>query len=138
MGGRCDGTSRPLRKGRSRPKSGLRGTLRVVAAKKRYPTPPEQMIELAREARREGVPFEVWWARAVRPGEPPITTTSDLTDRPVGTVLWPSDSQDCRTWRDATDGARDGWERAYGNLPAAQRERSLEILGPVLAVSLAA
>lgn len=96
------------------------------------------MIELARAARAEGVVFEDWWETAVRPGRPPVRTTTPDEEKLAGAIVWPHDSQDCRSWRDATDDAREGWARAYANLPASQNEESLGVLGPALLRGIAA
>lgn len=104
-----------------------------MAARKRYPTPPEQMIELAEVARASGIEFEDWWREAVRPGLPPVDTSWTDAVRPDRCVIWPSDSQDCKTWRSATDGAKEGWRRAYERMPASLQEKSLTILAPALA-----
>lgn len=105
-----------------------------MAARRHYATPPEQMLHLAREARLNGIAFEDWWDRAVRPGHPPILITTERP-WPEGVVIWPSDSADRNHWRAATDDetVKDGWRRAYENLPAAPRESALKILGPLLA-----
>jgi hypothetical protein len=104
-----------------------------VAARKRYPTPPDQMVLLARMARAHGVSFDDWWMGAIRPDiQPVITTTTPRLRHTPGCVVWPSDSQDCRQWRNVTMESREAWERAYLLVPALPRETALILLGPVL------
>lgn len=99
-----------------------------MAAAARYPSPPEQMVALALQAREQGVPFEEWWETAVRPKRPPVKTSTPLPERPAGCVLWPSDSAARNEWRAATDGVRDHWGRAYDGLPQTPAEKALMTL----------
>lgn len=102
-----------------------------MAAKRRYATVPEQMVFLAQEARREGLSFEDWWDRALRPGRPPILVTMKQP-WPTGCVVWPSDSWDRNGWRDATLQIKEGWRRAYNQDPATPQENAIRILEPIL------
>ncbi len=90
------------------------------------------MVTLAQEARLEGLSFEEFWERAVRPDLPVVTITTPPEKVPDGCVRWPSDSLDGRFWRDATREAKDGWRRAYNRLPPDPREQALERLAPAL------
>lgn len=90
------------------------------------------MVLLARVAKLEGLDFEAFWERAVRPGMAVITTTTPVDKRPLGCVRWPSDSLDGRFWRDATREAMEGWRRAYEDLPPTPQEKALDRLAPIL------
>lgn len=103
-----------------------------MAARQRYPTPPQQLRELAGYYRGIGASFEEFWEATVRPGRPPVATTTPARLRPAHTIIWPSDSQDCRSWREAMAGVKDGWRRAYEGIPPTSGERSLTLLAPVL------
>jgi hypothetical protein len=92
-----------------------------------YLTPARQMVELAHAARARGLSFDEWWAEAVRPGRALMLTTSPVEKRPVGCVLWPSDSYEARIWREATHSAKAGWQ-----LEPSASERALIVLGPAL------
>lgn len=103
-----------------------------MAAHAKYPTAHAQLLALARRARLEGVAFEVFWERAVRPGLPPVIWRTPVEMRPAGCVVWPNDTHDRGTSQTATVGAKEGWQRAYEGLPAPQREHALERLRPML------
>lgn len=103
-----------------------------MAAPARYPTSHAQLRALAEEARREGVPFEDFWDRAVRPDQPPVTYYKPECERPADCVVWPRDTTDRNLARAATEDAKEGWRRAYLNLPAPSSERALTILSPIL------
>lgn len=94
------------------------------------------MRELAAAGRRAGLTFDEWWEEAVRPGLPPVITTNRREIRPERCVVWPSDSQDCKSWRVATEDVRDGWRRSYEQIRPERREAALRILAPALAALL--
>ena len=103
-----------------------------MVAHQLYPLPATQMVRLARDARREGLSFEDFWERAVRPDLPVIMTTTLSRQIPPGCVVWPSDSQASKEWRTVTADVRDAWESAYEALPATGAERALRRLAPLL------
>lgn len=103
-----------------------------MAARQRYPSPPEQLRELAGFYRSVGASFDEFWEMTVRPGAPPFATTTPLGELPEHVVIWPSDSQDRRAWQLAMADAREGWRRAYEGVPPTSSERSLTLLAPLL------
>jgi hypothetical protein len=92
-----------------------------MAAPAKYPTVPDQMRALAREARARHWPFELFWTTALRPGKGPITVRSDPATRPAGCLLWPTDAVDRRAWRTALMDAKDVWQAAYEGLEVDSR-----------------
>lgn len=103
-----------------------------MAAPCRYPAAHEQLLMLAREAKQEGLSFEEFWERAVRPGRSPVTWSTPESRRPEGCVVWPRDTNDRNVSIAATTAARAGWRRAYEGVPAPRRERALLSLRPGL------
>lgn len=103
-----------------------------MAARAKYPASHEQLSALARLARLEGLSFEEFWARAVRPEERPVTWASAPGDRPGGCVVWPRDTTDRNISIAATLGARDGWRRAYEGLTPTRQEAALSVIRPAL------
>lgn len=83
-----------------------------MAPAPRYATPAAQMVELARQARDEGLTFDEWWDQAVHPSRI-ITTATPDHECPYGAVLWPSDRGARVMWMDVTLAVREGWQRAY-------------------------
>jgi hypothetical protein len=51
---------------------------------------------------------------------------------PAGAVRWPTDQFDRTTWKMAIEDSKDGWRRAYHDLPAPPEESALRILAPGL------
>jgi len=103
-----------------------------MAAHARYPAAHEQLLILAREARAEGLSFEAFWKRAVRPGMTPVTWAKDPEKRPPHCVIWPRDTTDRGISIAATLGAKTGWKRAYNQLPPNRGEAALIRLAPEL------
>ena len=103
-----------------------------MAAKAKYPPAHEQLFALAKKARARGLSFDDFWAEARRPEVPPVTWATDAKDRPRGAVVWPRDTTDRNISIAATDGAKDGWKRAYEKLPPLKHERALVTLRPGL------
>lgn len=105
-----------------------------MAARQRYPAVHDQLRELALAARAEGLAFEAFWLRAVRPGLPPVTWRTPAPARPAGCVVWPNDTFDRRCVMDATLDAvtESAWRAAYLRVPATRRESALRLLAPVL------
>ena len=64
-------------------------------------SPPETLLRVLAEDRRQGVTFSDAWPRAV------LAAALD------------------REWREALNSTRDGWEGAYDRQPATRRERAL-------------
>ena len=98
-----------------------------------YPTPSEQLLLLAAEAKRAGVEFECFWEHAVRPNGPIFIATR--TDVPEGVVRWPTDAYGRRSARDAILGTKDGWRRAYEDAEPLSCELALARVGGLLADS---
>jgi hypothetical protein len=103
-----------------------------MPAPTKYPVAHEQLLELARAARAEGMDFDSFWERAVRPGMVAITWARPEEKRPVGCVVWPSDTADRQIAVAATLGAREGWRRAYDQIPMKAREAALGRIRPGL------
>lgn len=103
-----------------------------MAAPAKYPAPHEQLLALARRARLEGLAFEEFWERAVRPGRPAVTWATPIERRPAGCVVWPRDTRDRNVSISATLDAMSGWRRAYLGLPAPRAEAALLRLRPLL------
>lgn len=97
-----------------------------MAAKRKYPTPREQLLELALSAKERRLSFGAFWEEAVRPGKPPVTRRHP--NPPPSCVIWPSDTADRNAERQGTLGAREGWRRAYEGEPALPREEALPVL----------
>jgi hypothetical protein len=111
-----------------------------MAARAKYPTPHAQLGALMVEARREGLTFQEFWERAVRPDRSPVVWRTPVADRPVGCVVWSNDTAiraaDREVYRDAR--VRDGWRRAYERLPERRRDTALKRLAGELDLLLAA
>lgn len=103
-----------------------------MAARQKYPTTHAQLFELAQAARREGLEFDAFWERAIRPGRPPVTWRTEV--KPYGAVIWPNDTDDRKLSRGATmdPDVEAAWGRAYDRLPATRQEAALKILSPML------
>jgi hypothetical protein len=87
-----------------------------MAAHARYSTPPEQLVEVGALARRQGLSFEQFWARAVHPVWPdgkPRLVTMRTEDPPALAVCWPNDGEERKLWRMAVIGTEDVWRSAY-------------------------
>lgn len=101
-----------------------------MAAPQKYPTPHQQLRELAEMALLEGTTFDCFWERAMRPGQPPVTWATEPDRRPGGCVVWPRDTFDRNVSIAATLEARDGWRRAYEGVAPTRSERALLRLAP--------
>jgi hypothetical protein len=102
-----------------------------MPAVKRYPTAWEQLVQLAREARAEGLDFESFWERAVRPGKPPFiwrNVPSEEHRRGLKAIVWPNDTKTRDDDQQAVEDTRDSWHRAYVGHPPLRRERALPYL----------
>lgn len=101
-----------------------------VPAPQRYPAPHEQLLQLALDARREGLSFDAFWKRAVRPGQPPVRVNSLAP--PAGAVLWPRDTTDRKVAYAAISESREAWRRAYDREHPTAGEAALALLSPLL------
>lgn len=101
--------------------------VRAVPARQRYDAPHEQLRQLGVEAKREGVSFEVFWDRAVRPGVSPLITTETPLP-PANAVVWPRDSGDRANAITAIRGTEEGWRRAYEGMTQKPEEAALSRL----------
>lgn len=103
-----------------------------MAARQQYPTPHEQLRDLAIIARAEGLPFDVFWQRATLPGEKPVTWATPERERPDGCVIWPRDTTDRNMNREivASKEVREGWRRAYEGWAPTRADRALTALAP--------
>lgn len=102
-----------------------------MPARQRYDAPHEQLRALGMQARREGLPFEIFWSRALRPGDAPILTTETVRSMqplPLGAIVWPKDSGDRANAQAAIRGTEEGWRRAYEGVPPNQGEVALTVL----------
>lgn len=102
-----------------------------MAAPTKYPSPLQQMHELAIEARAAGLDFDQWWEQAIRPGRTIVMVTTK--NPPAGAVLWPTDRNDRVTWMGAIEDSKEGWRRAYVKAPPTIHEAALRLLAPGLA-----
>jgi hypothetical protein len=89
------------------------------------------MLELGREARGEGLSFDEFWERAVRPRQPALTPRrlgkgryKDL----VGAVIWPSDTAERHDAQEAMYRCRDVWQRAYNLEPPTAGDQAIAML----------
>jgi hypothetical protein len=103
-----------------------------MAPKPIHEQPHSQVRRLAEAARREGLDFEVFWARAVREGASLVMTNHPAP--PEGAVRWPTDRNDRLGWQRAIYDSKDGWRRAYYGEPAPPCERALTMLGEAFAL----
>jgi hypothetical protein len=85
----------------------------------------EQLGRLALQARREGVSFQAFWLRAVRPGISPLITTMNTPTPPEYAVVWPHDTAERRLAQQATNESIDVWRRAYLREPPTPAEEAL-------------
>ncbi len=102
-----------------------------MAPPERYPSPAKQMLELGRQARTEGLTFEDFWERSVRPGQPALTPRRLGKGRYanlVGAVIWPSDTAERTDAQEAMYRCRDVWKRAYNLEPATPGDRAMATL----------
>lgn len=97
-----------------------------MGATARYEAPHAQLCQLATEAIRRGEDFEVFWQRAVRPGEPLVRMKHP--NPPASAVRWPTDYYEADAWYEAITGSKDGWRRAYEREPAPSCEAALVFL----------
>lgn len=95
----------------------------------KYPSSWAQLGQLALRARLEGLDFETFWERAVRPGQPPLIWRDPPAKREGrGAVIWPNDTRTREDDREAIAETKDGWHRAYVGHPPLRRERALPYL----------
>jgi hypothetical protein len=101
-----------------------------MAPPRLHEDPLVQLGRLAVGARRNGMPFDEFWQRAVRPDGPWILVTTPCP--PAEAIRWPTD-------RDARLGAyaaavatREAWRRAYEGEAPARSERAVTELLSVL------
>jgi hypothetical protein len=104
-----------------------------VPAEQRHESPPEQLGRLAQTARRQGLPFDEFWLRAVRPGLPAVRVTTPAEKRPEGAIAWPHDHRDRQAAAAALEATKEGWRRAYEQVPPRPGEVALALLAPILA-----
>lgn len=103
-----------------------------MAPRPQYATPIAQMTVLAADARDRGLSFDEWWEEAIRPGRGAVTPTTPGGRRPAGCVVWPNDSFDQRTWREAILQSKEAWRRAYDREPVTRGDAALRLLAPAL------
>lgn len=102
------------------------GRWSLVAPKPTYPAPHKQLGLLMVEARRDGLSFDEFWSRSMRPQMALVMVTDP--DPPVGAVRWPTDRNDRVAWRGAILEMEAGWRRAYDREPPSRGERALALL----------
>lgn len=114
-----------------------------MPAQQKYPSPPEQLRDLATRARAKGQTFEEFWSAAMpalvkvprkvkgeivgwkteddgTPMERPerrLPRVND-SDPPADAVLWPDDTYDRNNWFKAIVWGKDSWQQMYEGLPA--------------------
>lgn len=95
-----------------------------------YSSPHEQLREIGIKAKRQGVSFEEFWTRALRPGISPLITTETVrtVEPPSGAIVWPKDSADRANVMSAVTSSEEIWRRAYEDLPQTPGERAMEVL----------
>ena len=100
-----------------------------MPAPARYSPPHVQLRLLAESALAEGLGFDEFWERALRPGKPLVTRHK--INPPGDCVIWPRDTFDRQNARAAIIDTRRGWKRAYEGKPPVRAELALQALGPV-------
>lgn len=102
-----------------------------MAPPERYPSPAKQMLELGRLARVEGLTFDEFWERAVRPDQPALTPRrlgkgayADL----VGAIIWPSDTAERNDAQAAMQECKEVWRRAYNREAPTPGDQALALL----------
>ena len=103
-----------------------------MPAQQQHPAPHEQLRDLGIQARREGLSFEAFWDRAVRPGISPLITT-ETADPPANVIVWPRDSTDRNNSMAAIRSSKETWRAAYEHKPQTAGERAFAVLREVLA-----
>lgn len=96
-----------------------------MAPPRRHATPAEQMVALARDARRAGLTFEQFWRRALE--QPSGDLRADHEVAP-GAVRWPTDRVARQTDRAALEETREGWRLAYEGMPAPSKHAAVAVL----------
>jgi len=91
----------------------------------------EQIRDLAIDARREGICFDEFWERAIRPGAKPRVNV-ETQDPPPTAVVWPRDSYECANALAAAAASKDTWRRAYDLEPPTPGDRALAILAGIV------
>lgn len=124
-----------------------------MPAAQKYPSPPEQLVTLASQAKAEGKTFDEFWDAAMPPlvkvpikvkGEVVGYKTEDdgsWTERPArrlprvadpdppeGAVLWPGDTADRNNWYHALMWGKESWRCVYEGMPSTSRESALTLL----------
>lgn len=100
-----------------------------MAPRRKYPSPVEQLLELARWARAGGQDFDTFWLRAVRPGVQPVVQASwPAEEIPPAVVVWPSDGGDRRFWIRAIVGAEETWRAAYERRPLSKIDQTMAVI----------
>lgn len=102
-----------------------------MAPPQRYPSPAKQMFELAKVARSEGLDFDAFWERAVRPGQPPLTPRrlgKGAYALLEGAVIWPSDNAELHDAQAAIERSEQVWRRAYNREPATPGDQAIAML----------
>jgi hypothetical protein len=87
-----------------------------MAAHRRYPTPAEQFVSLARAARLEGMTFEQFWTEVVFPTWPNGQRRLIVwrtTDAPEAAVRWPNDGEERGYWEFGIKETKAAWQEAY-------------------------
>lgn len=97
-----------------------------MGAHAKYPAPHVQLLELLREAKRAGWPFEYAWELALRPNRSIVMVTHP--NPPPFAIRWPTDKNDREASRQAIVWSKDGWRRAYEGAPASRSERAVQHL----------
>lgn len=124
-----------------------------MPAPPRYLSPHEQVLRLAVVARREGLTFEEFWTRALRPricadcltetllagcpscgtrchppldGRPATVTVRD--EAPDYVVRFPTDTADKRAWVAALEASRETFRRAWHHEPPTPADGAFAVL----------
>lgn len=124
-----------------------------MPAKAKYPSPIEQLRQLAEAARVEGKTFQEFWEAAVPPlvrvplksggkivgwktdelGDPveqPKTRLPRVDDDevPPGSIRWPRDTFDRNCWHRAILSGAEDWRRSFEAIDASAADRSMSVL----------
>jgi hypothetical protein len=90
------------------------------------------MLILGQAARAEGLSFDEFWQRAVRPGQPALTPRRLGRGKYDGlehqAVVWPSDTAERTDAQEAMLRCEDVWRRAYDREPQTPGDRALASL----------
>jgi len=96
-----------------------------VGQPQKYEEISTQILRLARQHRREGASFDVFWSTCVD-AHPMATTATPRNGH--GQVIWPRDTAVRQYEQAIVASCKAGWKRAYERWPVTGREQALQLL----------